>query len=56
MTGAQVVFAVGTRGLRPTIPNDCPPFWAELMRRCWSENPDERPPFDVILERVEGMS
>jgi serine/threonine protein kinase len=38
----QVVFAVGTQGIRPTIPSSCPPEFAHLIEDCWDENPRER--------------
>lgn len=34
---------------RPDVSGyDCPPDLEELMQRCWSDNPDERPTFDNI--------
>lgn len=34
MNGVQVSVAVLTRGLRPTIPSDCPADLADLMKVC----------------------
>jgi hypothetical protein len=45
----QVVFAVGNNGLRPEVPENCPKRIANLMRRCWHEDPNMRPPFDVVV-------
>ena len=40
---------------RPTIPTNCPPAYAELMKACWQPNPDARPPFKKIVECVTQM-
>jgi serine/threonine protein kinase len=45
----QVVFAVGTRGLRPDVPASAPPPLVQLMRACWHEQPAQRPSFSAIL-------
>jgi len=52
----QVVLAVGTKGMRPTIPTDCPIQWSNLIRDCWSEKPENRPTFDKIIIRLEEMN
>eukprot|EP01117_Protostelium_nocturnum_P009566 TRINITY_DN3411_c0_g2_i2.p1 TRINITY_DN3411_c0_g2~~TRINITY_DN3411_c0_g2_i2.p1 ORF type:complete len:714 (-),score=214.05 TRINITY_DN3411_c0_g2_i2:702-2843(-) len=52
MAPYQVVLAVGTKGMRPTIPSDCPPHWASLMRDCWQEIPESRPSFDEVIQRL----
>src|SRR5437764_14148925 len=31
------------RGERPQITNDTPEFYAELMKKCWNHNPENRP-------------
>lgn len=28
---------------------ECPPILANLIQRCWSTSPDERPPFQDIV-------
>lgn len=48
----QVVFTVGNQGMRPEIPPDCPHAWANLIVDCWAENPDDRPSFDDIINRL----
>jgi len=52
----QVVLAVGTKGMRPTIPIDCPLKWKELITSCWSEDPNFRPSFDDIVVLLEDMA
>jgi serine/threonine protein kinase len=51
----QVIFAVGTQGARPEIPKDCPPEMTSLIVSCWHEQPDERPTFTAITERIGGI-
>jgi hypothetical protein len=29
--------------LTPTIPNDCPSIFREVMQMCWKKDPDQRP-------------
>jgi len=53
MPAFQVVFAVGTQGIRPPIPVNTPDDFALLIEECWSENPYDRPPFDEIVTRLE---
>ena len=31
------------KGERPQITNDTPEFYAELMKKCWDHNPENRP-------------
>jgi hypothetical protein len=37
-------------GDMPKIPGKCGPFMQNLITRCWSLNPGDRPSFDEILE------
>lgn len=45
----QIRRKVGT-GERPPLPSDTPAPFVDLMMRCWSQNPGERPDFTQILE------
>jgi len=36
-------------GLRPAIPPSCPKKWANLIERCWHQEPTKRPPFSEIM-------
>lgn len=38
-----------TKGLRPPVPADCPPMLADLMQRCWHEDPKLRPEFKTCI-------
>lgn len=41
---------------RPFIgQHDCPPDLAELMEKCWAEDPDERPMFSSIRSMVRDI-
>ena len=44
-----VIFKVGV-GEQPTIPDDCPQFLSELMRCCWMNDPNKRPPIQDIIK------
>lgn len=35
-----------------SIPPDCPPPMIELMTQCWAEDPNLRPSFTEIIERL----
>lgn len=52
----QIVFSVGTQGMRLTIPSSCPTELAILIEECWSENPKNRPHFEEINLRLEKIS
>ncbi|XP_076947772.1 serine/threonine-protein kinase STY13-like [Bidens hawaiensis] len=53
MTAVQAAFAVVSKGVRPTIPNDCLPVLSEIMTRCWDGNPDVRPHFSEVVRMLE---
>jgi len=43
------------RGLRPTIPNHCPPNFSKLIQECWQDDPDCRPNFGTILASLKKI-
>ena len=43
------------RGMRPTIPADCPEEYSHLIKACWADNPAERPSFYTILGELHSM-
>ncbi|KAI0518888.1 serine/threonine-protein kinase STY13 [Dendrobium catenatum] len=55
MTAVQAAFAVVNKGVRPVIPNECPPALGEIMTHCWDANPDVRPPFSEIVKMLESV-
>lgn len=41
---------------RPAIQvRDCPEDLINLMENCWSDNPDDRPTFEVIKDTVRTI-
>ncbi|KAL5862178.1 hypothetical protein ACOSQ3_003462 [Xanthoceras sorbifolium] len=42
--------------LRPPIPERCDPDWRKLMEQCWSPEPEGRPSFTEITNRLRSMS
>ena len=43
------------KGLRPTVPADCPVEIKRIMTECWKDNAEERPSFEKIYEDVAAM-
>src|SRR5947208_16422300 len=41
------------KGERPQITDDTPEFYAELMKKCWNNNPENRPTAEEICECLE---
>jgi serine/threonine protein kinase len=44
-----------TEQLRPEIPESVFPETRQLIRNCWSEDPDDRPSFREVLARLERI-
>ena len=42
------------KGERPQITDDTPEFYADLMKRCWDRNPENRPTAEEILVCLKG--
>ena len=42
------------KGERPQITDDTPKFYAELMKRCWDHNPENRPTAEEIHDCFKG--
>eukprot|EP01087_Luapelamoeba_hula_P007953 TRINITY_DN1967_c0_g1_i1.p1 TRINITY_DN1967_c0_g1~~TRINITY_DN1967_c0_g1_i1.p1 ORF type:complete len:883 (+),score=141.90 TRINITY_DN1967_c0_g1_i1:59-2707(+) len=55
MERPQIIVGVSTAGLRPQVPDACPTEYLELIRDCWNEEPEHRPTFVNILERLRTM-
>lgn len=39
-------------GMRPDIPAQCPPRYAQLMQACWNADPNKRPTFQEIVDQL----
>ena len=50
----QVFFKIIT-GYRPQVPPDMPEGYAALMKACWHERPEERPPFEDIVNYLRTL-
>jgi len=44
-----------TRGVRPSINQQIPSQFAEIMNACWEENPEKRPPFSALLTKLNSI-
>ena len=54
--GTEVSKKVIKEDMRPKISkHDCPKPFFELMNMCWDRKPDNRPFFEEIIEKLEGM-
>lgn len=52
----QLPFLVGTKGLRPQLPKHVPPVLIGIMQDCWEEEPDQRPSFKTVIQRLQNVS
>ena len=51
----ETIEKVGT-GYRPRIDDSISPFYRELINKCWSQNPDDRPTFGQILIQLQKQN
>uniref|UniRef100_A0A453PNY2 Protein kinase domain-containing protein n=5 Tax=Aegilops tauschii subsp. strangulata TaxID=200361 RepID=A0A453PNY2_AEGTS len=51
----QVIGAVGFMDHRLEIPSDVDPQWASMIESCWESEPQRRPSFRELLERLQGL-
>eukprot|EP00252_Welwitschia_mirabilis_P002961 TRINITY_DN12978_c0_g2_i2.p1 TRINITY_DN12978_c0_g2~~TRINITY_DN12978_c0_g2_i2.p1 ORF type:complete len:587 (-),score=154.81 TRINITY_DN12978_c0_g2_i2:76-1836(-) len=55
LTPLQAAVGVVQKGLRPTIPKQTHPRVAELLGRCWQQDPTLRPDFSEITEILQQI-
>jgi TPR repeat protein len=48
-------FQVNIKGIRPKIPESIPPGVRALIEDCWAADPDDRPTFKEIVDRLAAM-
>ncbi|KAI3447912.1 hypothetical protein Pfo_004577 [Paulownia fortunei] len=56
LTPLQAAVGVVQKGLRPTIPKHTHPKLAELLERCWQQDPTLRPDFSEATEILQQIS
>jgi serine/threonine protein kinase len=56
MTHAEIIRAVAIEHKRPVIPKWAPPELADLINRCWAQDPEERPTFDYIYHAFRSCA
>jgi serine/threonine protein kinase len=49
MLGVKIALAVAQDAARPLMPQDAPPSLANLIERCWSQDPEGRPDLSSII-------
>jgi atrial natriuretic peptide receptor A len=57
--GAEIIARVAARENPPFRPvvgtRDCPEALTDLMERCWLDNPEERPSFEMIRSTIRNI-
>ncbi|XP_044509538.1 serine/threonine-protein kinase STY46-like isoform X2 [Mangifera indica] len=56
LTPLQAAVGVVQKGLRPTIPKNVHPKLAELLAKCWQQDPAARPDFSEIIEDLQQIA
>ncbi|KAM0876668.1 hypothetical protein ACQ4PT_036026 [Festuca glaucescens] len=51
----QVIGAVGFMDQRLEIPSNTDPEWASIIESCWDSDPQRRPSFRELLERLQEL-
>ncbi|XP_011091394.1 uncharacterized protein LOC105171847 isoform X2 [Sesamum indicum] len=51
-----IIGGIVNNTLRPPIPERCDSEWRKMMEECWSHDPDARPTFTEITNRLQVMS
>lgn len=52
----DIIVGVVNNGLRPPLFPDMEPLIVELIVACWAQNPDERPDFQQIVDRLTEVT
>lgn len=55
LTPFSIMNKIG-KGGRPNIPEEVPDVYVDLIKKCWSQEPEERPTFDQILTDLRSNS
>jgi len=49
----QIIIQVAKKDLRPTLPDNCPPKLAALIKICWDPKPDSRPTIEQLITGID---
>ncbi|XP_059632809.1 uncharacterized protein LOC132275359 [Cornus florida] len=55
LNSMQVIGAVGFMNQRLDIPEDLDPQWASIIESCWNSEPQCRPTFQELLEKLKDL-
>lgn len=55
MNGVKAVKAAALEGSRPAMPRHWDTDLSNLIKQCWDENPNSRPSFSQILEKLNDI-
>lgn len=53
--GMQYISMVVKEDYRPNLSANIPAIYAELIRKCWARDPEERPSFEQILTQLDTI-
>lgn len=52
----DIIVGVVVNGLRPPLYPDMEPLVVELIEACWAQNPEDRPDFQTIVDRLTEVT
>ncbi|CAH8388002.1 unnamed protein product [Eruca vesicaria subsp. sativa] len=55
LNAMQVIGAVGFMNQRLEVPKDVDPQWISLMESCWHSEPQSRPTFQQVMEKLREL-
>ncbi|CAA3001913.1 probable serine threonine- kinase DDB_G0282963 isoform X2 [Olea europaea subsp. europaea] len=55
LNSMQVIGAVGFMNQRLEIPKDVDPQWASIIESCWQSDPQYRPSFQELVEKLKDL-
>lgn len=55
LNSMQVIGAVGFMNQRLDIPSDVDPQWTSIILSCWDSDPQQRPSFQELLEKLREL-
>lgn len=53
---SQIIIQAATKGIRPTIPAQCPAPVADLIRLCWNADPQLRPSCEDLIKHLDRLT